>query len=65
MVHLRRPEAAGRITPKNRGRTRICRLSPGAFMQARDWLHQRGARWEGRPDGFDDDDKMLMQERDT
>lgn len=63
MEHLKKLEAAGLITSKKQGRTRVCALSPGAFAPAQNWLSEQSTIWEGRLDRFDDYIKNLMEER--
>ena len=65
MAHLKKLEAAELVTSTKEGRTRICRLAPGAFAPARDWLSEQSAIWDGRLDRFDDYIETLVQERDT
>jgi DNA-binding transcriptional ArsR family regulator len=45
--HLRKLEAAGVIATRKTGRVRTCRLVPGAFRPAQDWLARQH---ENRPD---------------
>ena len=63
MEHLKKLEAAGLITSRKEGRTRTCRLSPGAFAPAKSWLAEQSEIWEGRLDRFDDYITTLSQER--
>ncbi|ASP20732.1 transcriptional repressor SdpR [Antarctobacter heliothermus] len=63
MEHLKKLEAAQLITSKKQGRTRICALSPDAFLPAKDWLTEQRAIWEGRLDRFDDYVTALAKER--
>ena len=63
MEHLKKLEAANLVTSTKQGRTRICELSPNAFVPAKDWLQEQSLIWEGRLDRFDDYIETLMQER--
>ena len=63
MEHLKKLEAANLVTSTKQGRTRICELSPNAFVPAKDWLQEQSSIWEGRLDRFDDYIETLMQER--
>ncbi|GHA58933.1 transcriptional regulator [Amylibacter ulvae] len=63
MEHLKKLEAAHLITSEKQGRTRICALSPDAFMPARDWLSEQSEIWEGRLDQLDDYVTKLVKER--
>jgi len=63
MGHLKKLEDAGLVTSRKLGRTRICKLTPGAFTPAKDWLSEQSAIWEGRLDRLDDYVTNLMKER--
>jgi len=63
MEHLKKLEAAGLIISEKKGRTRVCRLAPDAFMPAKNWLTEQSAVWEGRLDRFDDYITDLMKQR--
>jgi DNA-binding transcriptional ArsR family regulator len=63
MEHLKKLEAAGLITSEKKGRTRVCKLAPDAFMPARSWLAEQSAIWDRRLDQFDDYISTLMKER--
>lgn len=65
MGHLRKLEAGGLITSEKRGRVRTCRINPGAFEPAQDWLDEQRALWGGRLDRFDDYVTNLMKEREN
>ncbi|MEM7490649.1 MAG: transcriptional regulator, partial [Pseudomonadota bacterium] len=47
---LTRLEAAGLITTRKEGRTRICTLHPEALATATTWLDAQRALWEARLD---------------
>lgn len=64
MSHLKKLEAAGLISTRKKGRTRLCRLAPDALKPAQDWLAEQNALWEARLDQFDDYVTNLMRERD-
>ncbi|MCV2891479.1 ArsR/SmtB family transcription factor [Lentibacter sp. XHP0401] len=63
MGHLKKLEEAGLITSAKQGRTRICTLSPDAFLPAKSWLGEQDEIWEGRLDRLDDYVTNLMNER--
>jgi DNA-binding transcriptional ArsR family regulator len=63
MGHLRKLEAAGLVTSRKQGRTRVCELAPDAFAPAKNWLSEQSAIWEGRLDRLDDYVLNLMKER--
>lgn len=63
MEHLKKLEAAGLITSRKTGRTRVCQLAPDAFTPAQNWLTEQSAVWNGRLDQFDDYVTNLMKER--
>ena len=43
--HLRVLEECGLIASEKRGRTRWCRLVPGRFDEAADWMEKERRRW--------------------
>lgn len=51
--HLHKLEAAGLVDTEKRGRSRLCRLSPGGLAPARAWITGQQALWETRLDQFD------------
>lgn len=63
MGHLKRLEQAGLVETHKDGRTRHCRLSPGAFAPAQGWLDAQRALWDGRLDRFDNYVTALMKEK--
>ena len=65
MGHLKKLEDAGLITSIKQGRTRICQLSPDAFLPAKDWLSEQSSVWEERLDRLDDYVTNLMKDRNT
>ena len=65
MGHIGKLEAAGLVTSRKEGRTRICALAPDAFLPAQDWLGEQRAAWEGRLDRLDDYVIRLMKERNS
>ncbi|MBF9030180.1 metalloregulator ArsR/SmtB family transcription factor [Rhodobacterales bacterium HKCCE3408] len=48
--HIRRLEDLGLIETEKQGRTRICRLRPGALAPARAWMADQRQLWEDRTD---------------
>ena len=65
MAHLKRLEASGLVLTEKQGRSRMCRLAPGAFAPARSWLEQQEVAWSARLDQFDAYVTRLAKERDT
>lgn len=63
MGHLTRLEAAGLITTRKEGRSRLCALAPEAFAPATDWLATQRSLWEGRLDRLDSYVTTLMKDR--
>lgn len=63
MAHIAKLEAAGLVLSRKEGRTRYCRLAPGSFAPARDWLSAQRDIWEGRLDRFDAHVETLMKAR--
>jgi len=62
MEHLRRLESGGLIESRKEGRTRICRLRPGALAPARDWMAEQEALWNARLDNLEDYLARLMKD---
>lgn len=48
--HVQVLEGAGLIATQKQGRTRTCRLAPGALRNVEDWLTARRLLWEARFD---------------
>lgn len=48
--HVRVLEAAGLVSCRKQGRSRLCRLEPGALAQAAQWLRQWERLWNQRLD---------------
>lgn len=48
--HLRVLEDCGLIASEKRGRSRWCRLVPGRFNEAADWMEAERRRWAERLD---------------
>lgn len=65
MGHLAKLEAAGLVTSRKEGRTRICALAPDAFLPVQDWLSEQREIWEGRLDRLDDYVTRLMKDRNS
>lgn len=63
MGHLKKLEDAGLITTAKQGRTRLCEISPDAFLPARDWLSTQRTIWKERLERFDDYVTDLMKDR--
>lgn len=61
--HLKKLEDGGLIETRKSGRTRICRLRPGALAPARSWIEEQRALWEARLDRLDDYVTQLAKER--
>lgn len=50
--HVRLLEHAGLVKTEKRGRTRYCRLEPGALNEAGEWIGRIQAFWETRLDAL-------------
>lgn len=48
--HLQVLEASGLIASEKVGRVRTCRIEPGPFDGALDWIHRQRSMWEARFD---------------
>lgn len=46
--HLQVLEASGLVASEKVGRVRTCRIEPGPFDGALDWIHQQRSMWEAR-----------------
>lgn len=44
--HVQALEAAGLVVTKKSGRTRLCRINPGALRAAESWIARRRQFWE-------------------
>lgn len=62
LEHLRRLEAGGLIETWKEGRSRICRLRPGALTPVRNWMEVQRALWEARLDNLEDYLAKLLKE---
>lgn len=51
--HLKVLEDCGLIASEKRGRSRWCRLVPGRFDEAADWMEAERRRWAERLDRLD------------
>ncbi|MBF9036631.1 metalloregulator ArsR/SmtB family transcription factor [Rhodobacterales bacterium HKCCE2091] len=60
--HIRRLESQGLIETEKRGRTRECRLRPGALAPAREWMAAQRRLWEERTDRLE---ALLEEMQDT
>lgn len=62
MQHLQVLEASGLVRSQKVGRTRTCRIDPGALSLAEKWISDRRALWERRLDRLGE---VLSQQREN
>jgi hypothetical protein len=48
LKHVRILEGANLVTTEKKGRTRECRLGPGAMADVTDWIERYRRRWDSR-----------------
>lgn len=51
--HVEVLRRAGLVTHRKVGRTRLCRLEPGALKSAADWIRWHEAFWQERMDSLE------------
>lgn len=62
MQHLQVLEAAGMVTSKKTGRTRVFQLVPERLIEAEHWMDTHRKQWEARLDQLDG---LLMELKDN